>query len=96
MSTAFEISPADVFSVALSSDGVRLTQEQCEALFEGLDYIEIEDAALSVNTMDEQLEKAYDEIHKQLTENDELSEAYDEFKKIQKSLESKPKAPRMG
>lgn len=62
---AFQVTEDDVY-YALTTNGVRVTEEQCGEMYELLEHDAIEKAALYGNNMDEQTGYAHQEIWRQL------------------------------
>ena len=71
MSNAFEVTPDDVLNVVRRL-GKKISWDKCEEIHDELDHELVEHEALKVNTLEEQTEAAYQEIERQIKEDDLL------------------------
>jgi len=71
MSNAFEITPDDVYIVALCM-GKKIDEDKCEEIHDELDHELVEHEALKALDMEQQTEAAYQEIERQIREDNLL------------------------
>jgi uncharacterized protein YggE len=69
MSNAWETTADDVLNV-IHQMGKKATSEQVDAVLNNLDHFDIENAALRGDDMDVQTQYAYEEIKRQITEDE--------------------------
>lgn len=69
---AFEVTAEDIF-VVLTNAGIDKSYEDCMQLIDMIDEVDVEDAALHGDDLDEQTKYAHEEILRQLAEKGLIS-----------------------